>query len=298
MKSSNLKEEKNEPIASVLISVKNAEKHIEACISSILEQTIANFEIVIIEEFGSNDGTETITKTFGDKRIHYFKNRKWLGLSKSRNLSVKYAKGKYIFFTDGDCVVSPNWIEEGLKFFYSKHCVGVEGKSYDVSEEYKPAFSDHIYERKQGEFMTSNMAYKRSIVKQVGGFDERYSFHEDRDLALRIQRYGRIEFNPNMKVFVQQQTLTPRELVKRSESLRNKVFLFKRFGERKFMIWRIVEPVSLAQVLFPPLFLISLFFKPLKKSNDFKLVPFKYISLIYSRLKLWKESARERVFLV
>ena len=298
MGSTYFKEVKISISVSILICVKNVEKYIGACIRSILDQTYTDFEIIVIEEFNSNDNTKNIIENFRDKRIRYFRNEKWLGLSKSRNLSVKYAKGEYIFFTDGDCIVSQDWIEQGVKFLNETNCVGVEGKTYDVSEEYKPTFSDHAYNRKRGDFMTSNMAYKRSFVDRIGGFDERYSFHEDRDLALRIQRFGKIKFNPNMKVITQQQTLTPKGLIKRSHALKNKVFLFKRFREKKNMMWRIVDPVSLTKILFPPLFFTSLLSKRFMKSADFKLVPFEYIGLIYSRLILWKESAKERVFLI
>jgi glycosyltransferase involved in cell wall biosynthesis len=294
----NLKVAKDPVSVSVLICVKNAEKHIGDCICSILNQTYTNFEIVVIEEFDSNDNTKNIIETFNDKRIQYFRNRRWLGLTKSRNLSVKYAKGVYIFFTDSDCVVSQDWIEQGLKSLRNKDCVGVEGKSYNVSEEYQPTFSDHIYKMNCGEFMTNNMAYKKSVVEYVGGFDERYSFHEDRDLALRIQRFGKITFNPNMKVYVQQETLTPKAFIKRSDALRNKVFLFKRFRERNFMMWRIAEPLSLAKILFPPIIFSSLVFKKFRKLDDFKLMPFMYIYVIRQRLLLWKECARERVFMI
>jgi len=295
---SHLRKENNTILISILVVVKNVENYIYDCINSILNQTYTNFEIIVIEEFDSSDRTEIIIKNFKDKRIRYFKNRKWLGLSKSRNVSVKHAKGRYIFFTDGDCVVSQDWLEQGLKFLKETDCVAVEGQSYNVSEEYKPTFSDHIYRRNRGNFMTNNMAYNRIHVEIVGGFDERYSFHEDRDLALRIQRFGKIGFNPNMKVFVQQQTLAPRDLIKRSHALKNKVFLFKRFGEKNCMIWRIVEPESLIEIIFPPLFFASLLAKKFTKLDDLKLVPFKYVNLVFSRLKLWKESAKERVFLI
>jgi GT2 family glycosyltransferase len=54
------------------------------------------------------------------------------------------------------------------------------------------------------------MAYKRSIVESVGSFDERYGYNEDRDLALGILRSSKIEFNPNMIVHVQKETVTPK----------------------------------------------------------------------------------------
>ncbi len=63
----------------------------------------------------ATDKTKNLIENFQDKRIKYFKNEKWLGITKSRNRSIKFAKGDYIFFTDGDCVVSKDWIEQGLK---------------------------------------------------------------------------------------------------------------------------------------------------------------------------------------
>jgi glycosyltransferase involved in cell wall biosynthesis len=283
---------------SILICVKNAEKYIANCISSILNQTFTDFEIVVIEEFDSSNKTQKIIENFKDKRIRYFKNEKWLGLSKSRNRSVMYAKGDYLFFTDSDCIVSKDWVEQGLKFLKDTDCLGVEGKSYYVSEEYEPTFSDHTYEMNPGGFMTNNIAYKRSIVKRVGGFDERYTYLEDRDLGLRVLRFGKIKFNPNMKVFVQKHTMTPKALIRRSEALRNTVFLFKRFGERQFMAWRIVDPRSLAKILFPPIIFTSLISKKFKHSSDFKLFPFVYVSILCQRLHLWKECAKERVFMI
>ena len=290
---------KNSVTVSVLICVRNTERYIANCIASILEQTYADFEIVIIEEFDSNDKTKEIIARFNDKRIRYFKNTKKLGLSKSRNLSVIHARGEYIFFTDGDCIVSKNWLEEGVKLLKDKGCIGVEGKSFYVSENYEPTFSEKRYTKMgDGTFMTNNIAYNKNVVKKIGGFDERYSFHEDRDLALRGLRIGKIRFNPRMKVFVQQQTLTFKDLIRGSEALRNKVFLFKKFGECHYFWWRIVEPTSIAKILFPPLIFTSLLTSKFVKPEDFRLLPFQYINLLFSRIKLWKESAKERVFLV
>jgi glycosyltransferase involved in cell wall biosynthesis len=289
----------------VVICIKDAEKYIAKCIESVLDQSFKNFELVIIND-GSTDNTESVIREFNDTRIRYFKNKKNLGIAKSRNKGLRLFKGQYVFFTDGDCVVSKNWIEEGLKFLEDPNCVGVEGKIYYVSEEYKPTFSDHLNQNPGGGgFMTGNMAYKRSIFERVGGFDERYSYFEDRDLGLRILRSGKINFNPNMIVYVQQQTLTPKEFIKEARVIENRVYLFKRFGETPTALWRIVHPVDLAKILFPPLIFASLFFNTFKTregtfktQDDYKLLPFTYIRSILERLQLWNTCAKERVFLI
>jgi len=168
------------PDVSVLMSVRNVEKSIGNCIRSILDQTFNDFEIVVIDDL-SNDNTKNIIEEFNDKRIRYFRNEKWLGLCKSRNLCVKRAKGEYVFFTDGDCTVSKNWIKEGLKHLKDPNCIGVEGRIYYVSEDYEPTFSDYINENRYGgQFMTGNMAYKKRVIETVGGFDERLTYLEER----------------------------------------------------------------------------------------------------------------------
>jgi glycosyltransferase involved in cell wall biosynthesis len=283
---------------SVIVCVKDGEKYIGNCISSLLDQTFKDFEIVIIED-GRSDNTVQIIDKFNDERIRHFRNSKSLGITKSRNIGLKFSRGEYIFFTDADCVTSENWIEQGLKSLEDQKYVGVEGKIYYVSTDYKPTFSDHVCRNEYGgHFMTGNMAYKKSIVENVGGFDERYDYHEDRDLALRILKHGKITFNPNMIVYVQQQTFTPKDLIQSATHIKNRVYLFKRFGERTQMFGRIVDPLNLARVLFPPLVFASLFFNTLKTWNDFKLLPFTYVYAVLERLELWKTCARERVFLI
>jgi glycosyltransferase involved in cell wall biosynthesis len=286
------------PVASVLLCVRNVETYIGNCISSILDQTFADFEIVVIDEYDSNDKTKRIIENFKDERIRYCRNEKWLGIPKSRNLGVKYARADYVFFTDGDCIVSQDWIEQGLKFLKNFDCVGVEGKSYYVSEGYKPTFSDHTYESGRGKFMTNNIAYRKSIVENVGGFDERYSYHEDRDLALRIQMRGKIKFNQKMVVYVQKETVTPKGLIKHAPILKNRVYLFQKFQDKEFMSWRIVDPWSLAKILCPPIVFTSLFSNKFETLDDYKLLPFTYVKAILERLHLWRECAKQRVFLI
>jgi len=286
-----------ETSVSVLICVRNVEKYIGNCLKSILSQTFRDFEIVIVDD-DSNDKTKKIIENFRDKRVRYFKNEKWLGITKSRNRSLKYAKGEYIFFTDGDCFVSLDWIEQGLKFLKDSDCAGVEGMIYYVSEEYKPTFSDHTYARGRGKFATGNIAYKKNIVESVKGFDERYSYFEDRDLGFRILRTSKIEFNPNMVVYVQKESLTLTGLIKNAPIIKNRVYLFKRFQDKETISWRIVDPWSLEKILCPPLFFMGLFSNRFKRLDDYRLLPLTYVKTILERLYLWRECAKERVFLI
>ena len=70
------------PVFSLLIPAYNSEKIIGETIQSILDQTIDDFELIIVDD-ASKDNTLSVIKKFKDKRIHYFKNKKNLGYSRN-----------------------------------------------------------------------------------------------------------------------------------------------------------------------------------------------------------------------
>ena len=276
----------------------SAERYIHACIKSLLAQTTSNFEIVTVED-PPYDRTKNTIDGFKDDRIRYLRNRQFLGVPKSQNKCLRLAEGKYVFFTDADCIVSENWIEQGLKSFRDENCVAVEGKTYYVSEDYMPTYSDHVIKNEEGgQFMTCNMAYKSSVLERIGGFDERFDYLEDRDLGLRVLRIGKICFNPRMVVYHQKVTVNPTQFVKTGGRIRNRVLLYRKFKERKFILWKIASPLDLMAMIFPPLIVGSLFRNRYRTKEDFALFPFIYPRLVYARLSLWQMSAKERVFLI
>jgi glycosyltransferase involved in cell wall biosynthesis len=283
---------------SVLLTIRNAEKYIELCLRSLLNQTYNNFNIIIVDDL-SNDKTKEIIEKFKDQRIVYLRNEKLLGLSASRNKCLEHATGDYVFFTDGDCIVSENWIAEGIEKLKTSACVGVEGKTYYVSKEYKATRSDDVVENiNGGQYPTCNMAYLKKALNTLGGFDVRYFYMEDRDLALRVKRTGKILFNPKMIVYHQKKTLTWREFMRKARIIRNRVLMYKKLNDKTFFIWRIIFPINFIAIFFPPLIMHSFFSKRYKTKEDFALFPFIYIGLIYERLNFWDMCAREKIFLI
>ena len=88
------------PDISIIVPIYNAEKYINKCIDSLLNQTKKEIEFILVND-GSTDGTENIIKKYKDKRIKYFKNKNQ-GIGKTRNFGIEKASGKYIMFLDSD----------------------------------------------------------------------------------------------------------------------------------------------------------------------------------------------------
>lgn len=285
------------PLVSVVICVRNGEKCVSGCIESLLNQTFRDYEIVIVDD-ASNDRTVEVISRFKDQRIKCLRNKEWFGIPKSRNIGLKHAKGKYIFFTDADCTVSKDWIEEGLSCF-ADDCVGVEGRIIYVSENYQPTFSDNVLEnRNGGQFMTANVAYRRDTIETVGGLDERIKYRTDRDLGFKIIKHGKVCFNKNMIAVHPQVILTPKRLISMASAIEDRAYLFRRFGDKALISWRIMSPFNLAKIFAPELILMSLFFNRFRSMSDFDLLPYTYIYAVLERFHLWKACARYRVFLI
>ena len=90
----------NKKDISIIVPIYNAEKYLDKCLDSIINQTKKELEIILVND-GSTDQTEKIIEKYKDKRIKYYKNKNQ-GIGKTRNFGIEKATGKYIMFLDSD----------------------------------------------------------------------------------------------------------------------------------------------------------------------------------------------------
>lgn len=103
-------------LISVIVPVYNAEKYLQKCLDSILEQTYKNLEIIIIND-GSTDNSGQICQEYEkqDDRIVYIEKEN-SGVSDTRNAGMDRMTGPYVTFVDSDDWLEPNYV----KFLYEK----------------------------------------------------------------------------------------------------------------------------------------------------------------------------------
>lgn len=104
-----------EPLVSIIMSVYNSEDYLKEAIDSILGQTYANLEFIIIDD-ASTDRSLDIVKSYNDKRILLIKNEVNIGLAASLNKGIEIARGKYIARMDSDDISQSNRIYEQVKY--------------------------------------------------------------------------------------------------------------------------------------------------------------------------------------
>ena len=89
------------PKVSIIMNCHNGEKYLKKSISSVINQTYKNWELIFWDN-KSTDRSEKIFKDFKDKRLRYFKSKNYFKLYKARNKAIKKCRGKFIAFLDTD----------------------------------------------------------------------------------------------------------------------------------------------------------------------------------------------------
>lgn len=92
--------------------VHNGAAYIREAIQSVLDQTLQNWELIVIDD-GSTDASVEITRSFEDQRIH-IKSRSQAGRSTARNVGLDAALGRYVVFLDADDKLLPEALESNL----------------------------------------------------------------------------------------------------------------------------------------------------------------------------------------
>ena len=94
---------KMKPLISIIVPIYNTESYLEKCLDSLVNQTLKNIEIILIND-GSPDNSEKIIKKYlkkySDKIVYYKKENEGQGVA--RNYAIKLARGEYLTFVDSD----------------------------------------------------------------------------------------------------------------------------------------------------------------------------------------------------
>jgi len=116
----------------VIIGVRNEEKHLERCLTSLQNQYLTDIQIFVVDG-RSDDRTRDIVheKMKEDSRIKLFDNPQEI-ISSARNIGIKASEAEYVAYLDGHCYVNKDWLEKLLETYqiYEKCDVAGVGSTY------------------------------------------------------------------------------------------------------------------------------------------------------------------------
>ena len=114
------------PKISVLIPVHNGAGMLRETVNSILNQTLTDFELLLLDD-ASEDGSDKVIQSFADSRIRRFHSNTNLGISAARNKLMELAEGEYLAVLDHDDLSAPNRLEKQARLLDNNPEVAMVG---------------------------------------------------------------------------------------------------------------------------------------------------------------------------
>lgn len=197
-------DDKKKTLVSIIISAYNAEKYIESCVNSVLNQTYSNIEIIVVDDC-STDNTGVILDSYSDKRLIVIHNEANCGLTVNLNKAILISHGEYIARLDSDDICCKDRIAKQLEFMYLHPEVDVLGSNaylIDENDNIKGVTDETIGDVRIKEkvvllnpFIHPTVFFKADVLKKYM-YNEAFRSCQDFELWVRMQKNIHFE---NMK---------------------------------------------------------------------------------------------------
>lgn len=235
----------NLPNVSIIMSVFNGEKYLEAAINSILNQTYKDYEFLIVDD-GSNDTTWKILKKYQDldKRIIAIHLPSNCGTSQALNTALKISRGEIIVRQDADDISMPLRLEKQIEYLEEHSDIGLVGCRVLLVDEHGNGFREAYTLVENDEIQNTLLDHmcicgptfviRRSHFEIAGFyFTDDMSYSEDYDLCLRM---GEITKLHNLAEVLYHYRQHPQSVSysKRYQQLRNKTIALERACIRRY----------------------------------------------------------------
>ena len=182
---------------SVLMSVLNGEHYLEETIKSVLEQSLEDFDFIIIDNC-SNDRTSSIIKGFNDARICSYKLKEQVNLSRSLNFGLSKCNTNLVARIDADDLMQRERLEKQVAFMEKNSEVALLGTAIErIYEdgshrdfiEY-PCIHEEIVSSiaRQNPFAHPSVIYRKNAIKSLGNYSEQYHFAQDFKLWIEVMK--------------------------------------------------------------------------------------------------------------
>lgn len=202
------------PSVSILILNYNGQKFVERCLTSVLNTSYSNIEVIFVDNASTDGSLQLVRDKFsGDARLKIVVNDKNYGPAQGYNIGAKYAKSEYIVFLNNDTEVDSNWLSGLIEIMNHDLTVGATACKQLLMNDRKRidclgGFIDvygfvHLprrleidagqYNKMEEVFVTglTALVVRKDVFDSVGGFDPQYfMYYEDNDLTWRIWLSG------------------------------------------------------------------------------------------------------------
>lgn len=229
------------PTVSVIIPVYNREQTIRVAVNSVLLQSYADFELLVIDDC-STDNTTQVVRAIEDPRLRLVLSPRNQGPAGARNRGIREARGEFIAFLDSDDRWLPDALERMVTTLSAQaDKVGVLANHYLVENGVSTLGVRPFSEPGKRHFLKgmdfgpgSGMLVRRIIFDQIGGLDERLTRGEDWEWVIRAYQAG-LDFTFLFEpvAIVERSNYTNPELIRYNDQIifEKHSAYFEQFGE-------------------------------------------------------------------
>ena len=180
------------PEISVIVPVYKVEKYLSLCISSILNQTFTDFELILIDD-GTPDASGNICDEYRakDPRVKVF-HQENKGVSAARNLGLENALGKWILFADADDWADKEWLQSYAAHFADNDDVIFQGVVIEMESE------QSVRSLTSGRYANENVG--KGILHVLNEIDFTYNATWSKIFKRKIIQEQNIRFDTNMSL--------------------------------------------------------------------------------------------------
>jgi glycosyltransferase involved in cell wall biosynthesis len=188
------------PRASILTAVYNCQTYIRACVASALAQTIADVEIVIVDD-GSTDSTAELLAGIKDDRLVVVRCQR-MGQSGALNVGLKKCSSQYVAILDADDLALPERIQSQVEFLDANPRVVLAGSRFRPSIDANDRsigedvlaldYGDMVGKLRRHQISKcmfhSSIMFRKSSILALGGYDENLIVWKEVDLFVRVAK--------------------------------------------------------------------------------------------------------------
>lgn len=189
------------PAIAVVVPTRNRAALLDRLLDSLTRVEYSDWELVVVDD-GSIDTTPSVVRRHRAAGLPVtYRYQPWSKMGAARNNGIHASSAGIVAFTDDDCTVTPGWLRELAQAFAAHpNALGVQGRTVTDRAAMTP-FTRQVEQVVGGQpYRTCNIAYRRTVLEQVGGFDPNLIRGEDVALGRMVLEHGPIVFAPNAVV--------------------------------------------------------------------------------------------------
>ena len=184
-----------QPVASIVVPIYNDQGRVETVVSSLMVQDLENYEIIFVDDCSTDRTPELLRRYESIGAIRLLKSPSNRGSGFCRNLGWQGAGSEVVAFTDSDCRAEPSWLRTIVEPVLRGRADAAMGPNHLCLRDSRACRLESVRAKQYRGMDTKNMAIRRGVLLELGGFREDIKVNVDSEFNARFGKSNyRVEY--------------------------------------------------------------------------------------------------------